>query len=290
MRAPPGRHAGTFALVGAALGFSTIPIFTALATGAGTPLLTVMTGRYVVATAVIIPMAGGLAGMRLPGERVLQLAGIGGMGQALVAFLSLSALAYIPAATLVFLFYTFPAFVALRAALLRSEPLTGMRLVSLALSFSGVAIMVGWPGAAAVHPAGAALALSAAVIYALFIPLIDRLRAGIGPVVATAWVCVGAAVIFATAAGVQGQVSLDLPLLTWGSMVGLGLVSTIFAFVLFLKGLEALGPVRTAIVTTTEPFFVVILAALVLEQPIRFETMIGGALIAIAVLVLQRSR
>jgi drug/metabolite transporter (DMT)-like permease len=48
--------------------------------------------------------------------------------------------------------------------------------------------------------------------------------------------------------------------------------------------------VRTAIVTTTEPFFVAILAALVLEQPIRLETVLGGSLIAVAVLVLQRSR
>jgi drug/metabolite transporter (DMT)-like permease len=177
-----------------------------------------------------------------------------------------------------------------RAALLRTEPLTGMRLLSLGLSFAGVAVMVGWPGAEAVHPAGAMLALSAAVIYALFIPLIDRLRAGIGPVVATAWVCVGASILFAVAAALRNQLTIDLPAVTWLSMLGLGVVSTVFAFVLFLKGLSAQGPVRTAIVTTTEPFFVAILAALVLEQPIRLETVLGGSLIAVAVLVLQRSR
>jgi drug/metabolite transporter (DMT)-like permease len=287
--APPGRRAGTLALIGAALGFSTITIFTALATGAGTPLLNVMAGRYVIATLVLVPMAGGPARMRLPRLRIVQLAGIGGMGQVLVAFLSLSALAYIPAATLVFLFYTFPAWVALRAAVLGDEPLSRDRLLSLGLSFSGVAIMVGWPGAESVHPLGAALSLSAAVIYAFFIPLIGRLRAGIGPVVATAWVSLGATVIFVVAAAARGQLSVDVPPITWLSMAGLGLISTIFAFVLFLKGLEILGPVRTAIVTTTEPFFVTILAALVLDQSIRLETILGGSLIAIAVLLLQRS-
>jgi drug/metabolite transporter (DMT)-like permease len=288
--AGPAPRTGTLALIGAALGFSTIAIFTALATGAGTPLLTVMLGRYVVATAVVIPLAGGLAGMRLPVGRIVRIAGIGGSGQALIAFLSLSALAYIPAATLVFLFYTFPAFVAVRAALLRTEPLTGMRLLSLGLSFAGVAVMVGWPGAEAVHRAGAMLALSAAVTYALFIPMIDKLRAGIGPVVATAWVCVGASIVFAIAALLRSQLTIDLPAVTWFSRLGLGVVSTVFAFGLFLKGLSTQGPVRTAIVTTTEPFFVAILAALVLEQPIRLETVLGGSLIAVAVLVLQRSR
>jgi drug/metabolite transporter (DMT)-like permease len=46
--------------------------------------------------------------------------------------------------------------------------------------------------------------------------------------------------------------------------------------------------VSAAIVTTAEPFFVAILAALVLGQPLTPQTVIGGSLIAIAVLVLQR--
>jgi drug/metabolite transporter (DMT)-like permease len=282
------RAAATLTLVAAAFGFSTIAIFTSLLTAAGTPLLTAMAGRYVFASVVLIPAAGGLGAMRLPRRRVFELAGIGGFGQALIAFLSLSALAYIPAAMLVFLFYTFPAWVAIRAALLRSEPLTPLRLLSLALSFGGVAVMVGWPGSDAVHPLGAALALTAAVVYALFIPLIDRLRAGLGAVLSTAWVAVGATVIFVVAAAVAGQVSLPTTLLPWVWLAGLGTFSTAVAFTLFLRGLRVLGPVQTAIITTTEPFFVAVLAAVVLDQPIRPETLAGGSLIAIAVLVLQR--
>jgi drug/metabolite transporter (DMT)-like permease len=286
---PPGRAAATLSLIGAAFGFSTIAIFTTLLSNAGTSLLTAMTGRYVVASLVLVPLAGGVAAMRLPRRRVAQLAGIGGLGQAAIAFLSLSALAYIPAATLVFLFYTFPAWVALRAALLRTERLSGARLFSLVLSFGGVGIMVGWPGAEAVHPLGAALALSAAVVYALFIPLIDRLRAGIGAVVATAWVAIGAALIFLLAGLATRSLSIPAAPLSWLYIVGLGTISTAVAFTLFLRGLEVLGPLMTAIVTTAEPFFVAILAALALGQPIRVQTVAGGSLIAMAVLLLQRT-
>lgn len=56
-----------------------------------------------------------------------------------------------------------------------------------------------------------------------------------------------------------------------------------------LRGLPVLGPGHTAIVTTAEPFFVATLAALVLDQPIRIRTVLGGSLIAVAVLLLQRS-
>jgi len=284
----PGRAGATLSLVGAAFGFSTIAIFTSLLANAGTSLLTAMLGRYVFASLVLIPVAGGMAAIRLPRQRILQLAGIGGLGQALIAFLSLSALEFIPAAMLVFLFYTFPAWVALRAALLRTERLTGPRLFSLALSFGGVAVMVGWPGGEAVHPLGAGLALSAAVVYALFIPLIDRLRAGVGAVVATAWVAVGATVIFLVAALVTGDFVLPTAPMSWLYMVGLGTVSTALAFTLFLHGLQVLGPVSAAIITTAEPFFVAMLAALVLGQPITPQTVLGGSLIAVAVLILQR--
>ena len=288
MSHPPGRATATLMLVGAAFGFSTIAIFTTLLTSTGVSLTTAMIGRYVFASIVLIPLGGGFAAMRLPGNRILQLAGIGGLGQSVIAYLSLSALNYIPAATLVFLFYTFPAWVALRAALLRTEPLTNVRLFSLAISFAGVGVMVGWPGAESVHPFGAVLALTAAVVYALFIPLIDRLRSGVSAVIATAWVALGAIVIFGISGLVTGQLGLPASPSSWLWLVGLGTVSTAFAFTLFLRGLEVLGPVTTSIVTTAEPFFVASLAALVLGQPIKPQTIVGGSLIAIAVLVLSR--
>ena len=282
------RGFATLTLVGAAFGFSTITIFTALLGGAGIPLLTAMAGRYVFASLVLIPAAGGFAAMRLPRRRQLELAGIGGMGQAVIAFLSLSALEFIPAATLVFLFYTFPVFVALRAAWLGTERLTGTRIFSLALSFAGIGVMVGWPGAGGLHPLGALLALSGAIVYALFIPLIDQLRTGVSAVVSTAWVSIGAMTIFLLAGLVANQLVLPSTVLPWTWLVGLGTLSTAIAFTLFLRGLQVVGPVQTAIVTTAEPFFVSAMGALFLGQPIELRTIVGGSLIAIAVLNLQR--
>lgn len=287
MTARSTRALATLSLVGAAFGFSTIAIFTTLLANAGTPLLAAMTGRYVFASLVLVPAAGGFAALRLPARRMLELAGIGGMGQATIAFLSLSALEHIPAATLVFLFYTFPAFVALRAAIFKTERLTGTRWFSLLLSFAGVGVMVGWPGAESVHPLGAGLALAAAVVYALFIPLIDKLRAGIGAVVSTTWVALGATVIFSLAALFTGQLAMPTTLMPWLWLIGLGTLSTAVAFTLFLRGLAAVGPVQAAIITTAEPFFVATLAALFLDQPITPQVFAGGSLIALAVLILQ---
>jgi drug/metabolite transporter (DMT)-like permease len=48
-----------------------------------------------------------------------------------------------------------------------------------------------------------------------------------------------------------------------------------------------LGPVRTAIVSTVEPFFTALMGAWLLDQPLTFTTLVGGALIAAAVILLQ---
>jgi drug/metabolite transporter (DMT)-like permease len=101
-------------------------------------------------------------------------------------------------------------------------------------------------------------------------------------------VALGAIVIFAVTGLLAHQLAVPTAPTSWLWLVGLGTLSTAVAFTLFLHGLEALGPVAASIITTAEPFFVAILAALVLDQPITLQTVAGGSLIAIAVLALSR--
>jgi drug/metabolite transporter (DMT)-like permease len=67
----------------------------------------------------------------------------------------------------------------------------------------------------------------------------------------------------------------------------LTLFSTVVAFLALIKGLSVLGPVRTAIVATVEPFFTATLGVLVLGNELSAATLIGGVLIAGAVLLIQ---
>jgi drug/metabolite transporter (DMT)-like permease len=207
--------------------------------------------------------------------------------QAAVAFVSLSALRWIPAATLSFLFYTYPAWIALVAAVRRTEPLTRPRLIALGLSLLGIVLMVGSPWAEAAPWQGVALALGSAMLYALYVITIGRFQRGIPPAAASAWISVGAGVLFLAAALVAGTFTVDIEPLGWLAIGALGLFSTAIGFVGFLRGLEVLGTVRTAIISTVEPFWTAILGALVLSQALTLTTLAGGALIGIAVVVLQ---
>jgi drug/metabolite transporter (DMT)-like permease len=61
------------------------------------------------------------------------------------------------------------------------------------------------------------------------------------------------------------------------------------AFSSLIKGLSVLGPVRTAIIATVEPFFTAVLGVVVLGAQLGYPTIIGGLLIAAAILVIERS-
>ncbi len=68
------------------------------------------------------------------------------------------------------------------------------------------------------------------------------------------------------------------------------MVCTVLAFIAFLRGLAVIGPVRTAIISTVEPFFTALLGSVVLGQQLGPRTFTGGMLIAAAVVVIQLRR
>jgi drug/metabolite transporter (DMT)-like permease len=278
----------TLLIVISALSFGSISILTVLTTRAGTSLLTAMAWRYVLAAVVLG------AGLRLASmvsvsrRRVAQLMLMGGCGQALITYLSLHALEYIPVGPLAFLFYTYPAWVALIAAVRRTEPLTSVRIVALVLALAGVTIMVGAP-TGKLSPVGVVLALASALLYSAYLPTLGQIQRGVPASVATFLLISGAAIAFVLAALFAGELSLPRSTVVWVNILLLTFVSTVIAFWSLIKGLSVLGPVRTAIIATVEPFFTAVLGVVVLGNQLTTSTLIGGVLIAAAVLVIEWS-
>lgn len=290
--APPSISRATVLIVLAACGFGSITILTTLALRAGATVATAVVFRFALAAPLLLVAAGWREVVRTGGRRRGELLVLGGGGQASINLISLSALHFIPAATLVFLFYTYPAWIAIFAAARGAERVTAVRAAALLLSLAGIATIIGnpWSGSGELHPAGVLLALGSAVIYALYVPLIGRLQQGTSPSNASLHVAVGTAVICAVWGLARGELTTEVAASGWLAMLAMAVVSTVFAFLVFLRGLAVLGPVRTGIVSTVEPFWAALLAALVLGQPLSPRTFTGGAMIAAAVLLLQLRR
>ena len=276
----------TLLIILSALSFGSISVLTVLVTGAGVPLLTAMAWRYVLGAILLGAVARPRQIRSVPMERVLQLLVIGGCGQALITYLSLHALEYIPVGPLAFLFYTYPAWVALLAAIRRTERLTPVRIIALTLALVGVTIMVGVP-TEKLNPVGVLLALASALLYSAYLPALEHAQEGVPSIIATLLLIAGAATTFVIAALFTGELFLPTGGAVWSEIFVLALVSTVIAFLTLIKGLAVLGPVRTAIIATVEPFFTATLGILVLGNQLSTATLVGGILIAAAVLLIQ---
>ena len=281
---PIGR--ATLLIILSALSFGSISVLTVLITSAGVPLLTAMAWRYLLG-AILVGVIAQLDRIRLvPPRRVIQLLLIGGCGQALITYLSLHALEYIPVGPLAFLFYTYPAWVALLGALRKTERLTPVRVIALTLALAGVTIMVGAP-TGKLNPIGVLLALTSALLYSAYLPALEHVQAGVPAMIATFLLIAGAAIAFIVVALLAGDLFVPAGTVVWTEILVLSLVSTVIAFLTLIKGLAVLGPVRTAIIATVEPFFTATLGILVLGNPLSMTTLVGGILIAGAVLLIH---
>jgi drug/metabolite transporter (DMT)-like permease len=125
---------------------------------------------------------------------------------------------------------------------------------------------------------GVVFALSAALTYAAYLLGAEHVLKRTNSLVGAMLIGLGAGAglaIFALASG-QGRwpTSWD----QWWRVLSMG-VLTAGAFVCLFEGLRRLGALRTAIISSTEPLAVAVLAAMFLGERISAWTAVGGLLI-----------
>lgn len=263
---------------------------TALATADGAPLPAVLFWRYLTSAVLLGVFAA--RGRRRTGDvrpspwRSADITLLGGGAQFAVASLSLSALRFLPAATIGFLFYSFPAWVTLGSAVRGLERLRLRRVLALGLALGGIGAMVGAPGADALSPTGVLLALGAALVYALYIPVMGVRQRGLAPLGVAFAVALGGTVWFLGWCLLSGALWPLLAPREFLLSVVMGALAAA-AFFGFLEGLADLGAVRTSITSTIEPLWTTVLGVLVLQQPLGPGTLVGGGGVLAAVILLS---
>jgi drug/metabolite transporter (DMT)-like permease len=285
----PGKSTGWASLmvVVSAISFGSLSTVTVIVTREGMSLATAMFWRYLLAIVILSVLVRNPARLRIERSAILRLVMIGGVGQALVTYTSLYALRYIAVGPLAFLFYTYPAWIAVIAVIRRTERITRIRVTALTLALAGLTVMLGAPSAESLNLAGVAIALCAALLYSVYLPAIESAQKGIDPLVSTFYLVAGVTGSFLILSALNGELVLPATLSLWGYLAILALVCTVIAFRALIGGLRVLGPVRTSIISTIEPFHTALLGVLMLHQHLTGSMLLGGALISTAVLLLQ---
>ena len=189
-------------------------------------------------------------------------------------------------------FYLYPAFVALVSVLWMGERLDRLRWAALAVSMSGMALVVAGAGdLGELDLIGVGLAFVAAMTQVFYVLAARHGFARVPGPQAAAMTMGGAFLLYLLIAAPIGMlVSLGQPLASvealWPVLLA-GVLGAGLPTVSFIIGIRRLGPSPAAILATLEPVVGVALAAwLLAEQPTSVQ-LIGGAFILAAAVLLQ---
>jgi drug/metabolite transporter (DMT)-like permease len=252
--------------------------------------------RYALASVALLVLLRLREGeIRLP-ARPLRLLALGGLGFGIYQMLWTVGLQTIPAGDSALLIAATPVFTAVIAVLIGTDVLDRTRAVGVLLSFVGVVLVIGAGIGIELtgSPIGFLLTLLAALCWATYTAVGAHVLRRVSPLVLTTWATIGGTLVLAPvgigqllAPGALDDASGSLlPIVL--AIAYSGLLAAALANVIVFDGVRLLGPTRITTIQALVPAMAVVLAYLVLGEPIRPVQVLGGAVIVVGVALTRR--
>jgi drug/metabolite transporter (DMT)-like permease len=274
-------------VLGSASGFATLAIFAKLAYASGLGTEQTLAFRFLLASIGmwVLAMVIGQSPLRLNRNQLAVLLALGGLvytAQSLTYFVALRSL---PASLVVLIAYIYPSLVVVAGWIFLRRSVSRWHWVALAASFAGVALLVG--GTRFELSWALVLAIASPAIYTGYILIGERVMSSVPAVAASAVIMSGAALAFCLLASLNHELGLPRNANGWAISVGIALFPTMLAISLFMAGLPRVGAARAALLSTVEPVITVLLAVVILGDRLSAVQVIGGALVILAVIIVQ---
>ena len=228
-----------------------------------------------------------------PGRRdVLTLLALGMLGNGVYQLFFIEGLARSRAGDAALVLAASPAFIALFGRLLGVERISGRGVVGIALSLLGMAFVV-YGRETATDASGHAtllgnlLVLIGSVAWSLYTVLLKPRADHLDVVTISAYTMAGGALVM-LAAGAPAMLRTDwstVAPLTWGAMLYSGIFALVIAYLFWYRGVQVLGPTRTAMYSNLQPVIALGAAwAALSEVPTPWQALGAGTIIAGVVL------
>jgi drug/metabolite transporter (DMT)-like permease len=205
---------------------------------------------------------------------------VGVVGLALPFTLIAQAVTVIDASTAAILNALCPLFASIVAAVWIRDPLTPAKISGIALCLVGTAVLVGWTPApmSARELAAASLSIAAAAAYGYTIVFTKVHLKDADPLGTSAGTLLMAAAAMLPLTPV-GHDFAAIPPGAWIAALGLAIVSTTFAFILYYRLIADIGPVKAITVTLLVPIFGMVWGVAFLGEPVTPGRLAGCAII-----------
>jgi drug/metabolite transporter (DMT)-like permease len=253
--------------------------------------------RYLIACAALLVAAfvleGGLP--RLTGRQWLGTLVLGALGVFAYNLFFMGALVKLPASRAALIIALNPAVTIAISALALGEKLSFRRWLGVAIALLGVAIVVsrgelGTLGSGSVG-IGEALMFAAVVSWALYTIGGRRVMGGLTPLAATSYAALWGTLLLGLFAAPQFG-SLAAARFDWRmvvSLIYLGVLGTALAFVWYYMSVKKLGASVASIFNNLVPVFGVAISVLLLDEPLLWSMLVGGAVTILGVLMVSRA-
>ena len=178
-----------------------------------------------------------------------------------------------------------PVFIALASTLIYQEILPIRRAAGIVLSISGAMIVITRGAPLSILSGGIGqgeLLIFGCVLSWTLYSIIGKIAMrGLSPLVAVCYSSLaGALMLFLLALG-QGQLTtvFSYPATAWLALFYLGLFGTVIGFFWYFQAIARIGPSRAAVFINFVPVNGVLLATLILNEPLTLSLLTGGALV-----------
>jgi drug/metabolite transporter (DMT)-like permease len=246
--------------------------------------------RFVLASVTLFALLRWREGsVGLPRRDLLPICGLGALGFGLYQILWTTGLSTVPAGDSALIIASTPVLVAFLAVLAGSDALTPAKVAGGLTSFVGVAIVIASGEGLTLGSsiAGEAITLLAALCWSIYLAFGAPFLGRHSPLRATAWATVSGTIVLAPVA--LGQLSaagiVSIPPDAIGAVLYSGFLAAGVSNVVVQNGVKVIGPTRTSAYQFLVPALAVVLAALLLFEPIRPGQVVGGLIIVLGVLV-----
>jgi drug/metabolite transporter (DMT)-like permease len=202
---------------------------------------------------------------------------------------------YIPSGLATTLIFLYPVLVALIMTFLRVVPSWPVWLAIIA-TFIGVIIMTQSNSSQEIDPIGVLLSLGSALVYALFIVIINRSKAisDISNSLLTFYaLSVGAAIFFVRTAISGGDIMAGIDSnMDWLNLVGLAILPTIVSTATLAMATRNIGATKASVLGVFEPITAILVGTLVFGEALTSNIIIGIliAIVAVTFMIVSTKR
>ncbi|GEM47867.1 DMT family transporter [Deinococcus cellulosilyticus] len=276
---------GTLMVVISAFGFATLGIFAKFSYQMDFNFQSTLAWRFGLAALVLFLLMLLKKEWTLKPEQRVPALLLGMVGYAIQASVYFLALQHLSAGLTALLLYAYPAFVTLLEWWLERKTPTKTTLFALLLAFAGIVLTTQMDGKISVL--GIVLAVASGVWYAIYLTVSSRIIRDTHPVPTSAFLSLGAALAFLTWALLGEGFNVPHNAAEGMLLFGIATVATVIPVIGIFYGIRILGTSQTAILSTLEPIFTLLLGALLLHETLAPQQFVGGAMVLGSVVLLQ---